>query len=100
MKEKREYEGINKYENITLEIDKDGRLYLPVQSEVEDIALETLDDDNQIYFEPIPLMVGGEKYGPYLMYDKYLGGWEILNIRIKDKASSVRGKTSRCIHMI
>lgn len=62
---------------ITLEA-KDGRLYLPVQGEVEDIALETLDDHYQIYFEPVPLVVGNKEHGPYLMYDKDRGGWEIL----------------------
>jgi len=39
-----------------------------------------IDDNYQIYFEPVPLEAGKE-HGPYLMYDKDLGGWEILNIR-------------------
>lgn len=53
---------------------KNGKLYLPVQSDVENIALETLDDARKIYFDPIPLT---DKL--YLKYDRESGyGWEVL----------------------
>ena len=39
---------------LTLKMTKD-KIYAINQSEVENIALETLDDYDQIYFEPIPI---------------------------------------------
>lgn len=52
----------------------DGKLYLPIQSDVENIALETLDDDRRIYFDPIPLIDN-----LYLKYDRKSNcGWEVL----------------------
>lgn len=52
----------------------DGKLYLPVQSDVENIALETMDDARRIYFDPIPLIDN-----LYLKYDRESNyGWEVL----------------------
>jgi len=58
---------------VDLEV-RDGKLYLPVQSDAENIALEMIDDYDQIYFDPIPLT---DRL--YLKYDGY--GWEV---RIKE----------------
>ena len=53
---------------------KDGKLYLPYQGDAENIALETMDDNRKIYFDPIPLT---DKL--YLKHDRESNyGWEIL----------------------
>lgn len=53
---------------------KDGKLYLPYQGDAENIALETMDDDRRIYFDPIPLVDN-----LYLKYDRKSNyGWEVL----------------------
>lgn len=62
---------------VNLEV-KDGKLYLPIQSDVENVALKVVDDSDQdyigdysqIYFDTIPLT---DRL--YLEYDGY--GWEI-----------------------
>lgn len=54
---------------------KNGKLYLPVQSDVETIALETLDNNRRIYlFDPIPLT--NDLYLEYVDPDH---GWEVKN---------------------
>lgn len=54
---------------VDIEI-KDGKLYLPVQSDAENVSLEMIDDCERIYFDPIPLT---DKL--CLEYDGY--GWEV-----------------------
>lgn len=58
---------------------KDGKFYMPVQSEVEYIAIETLGSRGNIYFDSIPLTDS-----LYLKWDGKLRGWEIRHKSIED----------------
>ncbi len=51
---------------------KDGKLYMPVQSDIENIADETLGSCENIYFDPIPLTDH-----LYLVWNDKLQGWEV-----------------------
>lgn len=51
---------------------RNGKLCLPVQHEVEDIAIMVLGDHQLIFFERIPLTDS-----VYLLYNAEISGWEI-----------------------
>lgn len=54
---------------LTFEL-SNGKLVCPYQDEIENLALETLDDCSDIYFTPTPV---NDKFDVIWM-DKY-GGW-------------------------
>ena len=50
---------------------KRGKLYMPVQSEVEYIATQVLGTHKNIFFDPIPF-----KNSLHLMWNEEIKGWE------------------------
>lgn len=52
----------------------EGKLYLPVQSDVEHIAIATLGSHKNIFFDPIPLTDF-----LCLIWNKELKGWEVCH---------------------
>ena len=57
---------------ITFDITTDGKLVCPYQDEMENLALEKLDDQCNIYFDPIPIndkvdVIWTDKYKGWLL---------------------------------
>lgn len=58
-----------------------GKIYLPLEDEVQDIALEMVGSYDRMYFDPIPL-----SNGLCLKYDKESPhGWELRTENGKQK---------------
>lgn len=68
-----EYKPLDHMVNIRIGV-RDGKLYLPVQSEVEYIAIATLGSEKDIYFDPIPLTDFLS-----LKWNEELRGWEVCH---------------------
>ena len=81
------YKPLDHYVKVEIGI-KDGKLFLPVQSDVEHLAIHILGSHKNIFFDPIPLTDF-----LYLKWNEDLRGWEVCQHAEKDVKKKEMGET-------